>query len=45
MIINNLPRNTLTALDPVTFPTEASAVSSSIAAVFEANVSKVLQQV
>ena len=36
-----IPRKTLTALEPVTLPTEASAVSSSIAAVFEANVSKV----
>jgi len=30
----------LTALEPVTLPTEASAVSSPIAAVFEANVSE-----
>jgi len=35
-----IPRKTLTALEPVTLPTEASAVSSSIAAVFEANVSR-----
>jgi len=35
-----IPRNTFTALEPVTLPTEASAVSSSIAAVFEANVSE-----
>ena len=34
------PRKTLTALEPVTLPTEASAVSSSIAAVLLANVSK-----
>ena len=37
---DNLPRKTLTALEPVTLPTEASAVSSSIAAVLEAKVSK-----
>ena len=35
-----LPRKTLTALEPVTFPTEASAVSSSMAAVLEAKVSE-----
>ena len=35
-----IPRKTLTALEPVTFPTELSAVSSSIAAVLEAKVSK-----
>jgi len=34
-----IPRKTLTALEPVTLPTEASAVSSSIAAVLEAKVS------
>ena len=34
-----IPRNTLTALEPVTLPTELSAVSSSIAAVLEAKVS------
>ena len=34
-----IPRNTLTALEPVTFPTELSAVSSSIAEVLEAKVS------
>merc|ERR1711998_147719 len=33
------PRNTLTELEPVTLPTEASAVSSFSAAVFEAKVS------
>lgn len=35
-----IPRKTLTALEPVTLPTEASAVSSSMAAVFEAKVSR-----
>ena len=35
-----MPRKTLTALDPVTLPTELSAVSSSIAAVLEAKVSR-----
>ena len=35
-----IPRKTLTALEPVTFPTEASAVSSPMAAVLEAKVSK-----
>ena len=35
-----IPRNTLTALEPVTFPTELSAVSSSIAEVLEAKVSR-----
>ena len=34
-----IPRKTLTALEPVTFPTELSAVSSSIAEVLEAKVS------
>ena len=34
-----IPRKTLTALEPVTLPTELSAVSSSIAAVLEAKVS------
>jgi hypothetical protein len=34
------PRKTLTALEPVTLPTEASAVSSWIAAVLLANVSR-----
>merc|ERR1712203_480416 len=37
-----IPRKTLTALEPVTLPTEASAVSSSIAAVLEAEVSGTL---
>ena len=35
-----IPRKTLTALEPVTLPTELSAVSSSIAAVLEAKVSE-----
>jgi hypothetical protein len=35
-----IPRKTLTALEPVTLPTEASAVSSSMAATLEAKVSK-----
>jgi hypothetical protein len=35
-----LPRNTLTALEPVTLPTEASAQSSSMAATLEAKVSR-----
>ena len=35
-----IPRKTLTALEPVTLPTELSAVSSSIAAVLEAKVSR-----
>lgn len=34
-----MPRNTLTALEPVTLPTELSAVSSPMAATFEAKVS------
>ena len=34
-----IPRKTLTALEPVTLPTELSAVLSSIAAVLEAKVS------
>ena len=34
-----IPRKTLTALEPVTLPTELSAVSSSIAEVLEAKVS------
>ena len=35
-----MPRKTLTALEPVTLPTLASAVSSSMAAVLEAKVSE-----
>ena len=35
-----IPRKTLTAFEPVTLPTELSAVSSSIAAVLEAKVSE-----
>ena len=40
MFVLALPRNTLTAFEPVTLPTEASAQSSSIAATLEAKVSK-----
>ena len=36
-----IPRNTLTAFEPVTLPTDASAVSSWIAAVLLAKVSKI----
>ncbi len=35
-----MPRKTLTALEPVTLPTELSAVSSPMAATLEANVSR-----
>ena len=35
-----MPRNTFTAFDPVTLPTEASAYLSWMAATFEANVSE-----